>query len=101
MSHLSRRPGSQTEWIIVYAASSDMEAHIVAGRLHHEGIPNIIERAIGAHALGISIGQLGEVRVLVHPSDYDQALEILEPEEPDSLPDSTTDITYYFEDDDE
>ena len=62
------------------------EAQIVAGRLRSEGIQALVHQQAGAGALGIRIGQLGEVRVLVHPDDYETALDILNPEAPHALP---------------
>ncbi len=67
-------------WITVYVTSSMGEAHIVQGRLEHEGIPAFIHYAAGRSALGITIGQLGEIMVGVHPEDYDHAMAVLEPD---------------------
>jgi hypothetical protein len=100
MSDLTKRSsGASNEWIAVYITHNLPEAHIVAGRLEYEGIPAMVNQAIGRSAIGITIGRMGEVAVLVHPADYDRALEILDPEGPDELPDSTADVTYHWDDD--
>lgn len=90
-------------WMIVYTTHNPEEAHIVAGRLKHEGIPAIVDHAIGARSIGITIGSMGEVRVLVHPNDYDDAVAILDPDEdfPEELPDTTDRIIYHIDEDDE
>jgi len=88
-------------WMVVYVTHIPTDAHIVMGRLHSEGIAAIIEREIGAGALGITIGNLGEVRVLVNPEDYEQALAILEPPEPDALPPTTDKYTYLTDEEDD
>ena len=88
----------EPEWIIVYITNYDPEAHVVAGRLNHEGIETIIHQEPGASAIGISIGTYGEVKVLVRNQDYEDAIDILEPEEPDELPNSTDEITYNWDD---
>ena len=86
----------------MYIAYNAPEAHIVAGRLESEGIPALVHQMPGAGAIGITIGSLGEVTVLVRAEDYGRAMVILEPDEPDALPDSTDDIRYFeFDEDDD
>ena len=78
------------EFMVVYVASSDPEAHIVAGRLQSEGIPTWVHQEPVGSAYGITVGPLGEVRVLVRSDDYERALAILE-QDPDTdtlLPDA-------------
>jgi hypothetical protein len=89
------------EWLVVYTTHNLNEAYIVTGRLKVEGIQSLVHRQVGAGALGITVGALGEVHVLVKPSDYDRALNILDPDEPDMLPDTTDDISYSFPGDDD
>ncbi len=93
---LSRNGGRRKspEWMVVYLTYSVNEAHVVAGRLEHEGIPSMVHRQVGAGAIGITIGSLGEIRVLVASTDYERALDILESGEPAALPDSTDQIIY-------
>lgn len=87
------------QWMIVYTTHNLGEAHIIAGRLESEGIRAILDHLAGRNAIGISIGIWGEVRVLVHPDDYDQAQAILSPEEPLELEDDYDDVIYRWEDD--
>lgn len=96
----NQRPAGN-EWMVVYVTHAQTDAHIVAGRLHHEGIPAMVDHAIGAQSIGITIGNMGEVRVLVRPQDYETALDILEPAAPDELSDSTDRVQYLFDDDDD
>ncbi len=85
--------------MVVYLTYNVYEAHIVAGRLESEGIPATVYQAAGANAIGIHIGPLGEVKVLVRPKDYDEAMAILFPEEPEQLMDDNDRII--FDDDDD
>lgn len=88
---------NRTEWMIVYVTPHLTDAQIVVGRLQHEGIPAFVDHMAGRGAFGITIGTWGEVRVLVHPKDYEMALDILEPDI-DALPegdDDDDDIIYY------
>ncbi len=94
MSLTPREPTQNHEWMVVYITYSIPEAHIVAGRLQHEGIPAMVHAQAGASALGIVVGSLGEVTVLVKPEDYDAALDILEMDEPAPLEDNYADIIY-------
>jgi hypothetical protein len=91
------------EWMIVYITYNVVEAHIIAGRLHSEDIPAMVHQEAGASAIGITLGRLGEVKVLVNPGDYERALAILETEadDIDALPDTTNNVTYYLDEDDD
>lgn len=74
------------------------EAQIVAGKLHSEGNQALVHQQAGASAMGIHIGQLGEVRVLVHPRDYETALAILTPADPQPLPQDRSRIIFDHDD---
>lgn len=77
--------------MVTYVTNNIGEAHIIVGRLQHEGIPAMIDHMAGMSALGITLGRWGEVRILVHPENYDLAQAILFPDEPDELPENTED----------
>jgi hypothetical protein len=87
--------------MVVYTTYSAPDAHIVAGRLQHEGVPTMVHQEPAGSAIGIHIGPLGEVKVLVHSPDYARALEILEAEVDATLLETNDPITYLFEDEDE
>ncbi|GAB4531446.1 MAG: hypothetical protein OHK0046_52240 [Anaerolineae bacterium] len=84
-------------WMIVYIAQHVTEAHIVAGRLQTEGIPAMVDFMAGRDAIGLTIGRWGEVRVLVHPEDYEVAQRILF-DAPDVLPEGDDDDVIYYDD---
>lgn len=84
---MSRELSTSSGWMVVYVAGSQPEAHVIRGMLETNGVPSwIMQEPVGS-ALGLTIGSLGEVRVLVHPRDYDRALALLEdePDEEDAL----------------
>lgn len=60
------------------------EASIIAGRLHSLGIPAIVQREAASSVFGLSVGPLGEARVLVPEEYYELAVATLEPD--DSTP---------------
>lgn len=91
----------QNEWIVIYVTNDFTDAHIIAGRLEVEGIKAFIHRQPGASAFGITVGVFGEISVLVHPRDEARAEAILYPDEPDELPDSTDEISYHFNEENE
>jgi hypothetical protein len=84
-----------TDWMIVYTTHDLTEAHIMAGRLEVENIKSIIHRQTVAGVYGITIGPIGEIQVVVHPSEYERALAILEPDELYTLTDDNDKIIYY------
>jgi hypothetical protein len=92
---------SKSEWMITYVTHNVTDAHIVAGRLRSEGIAAMVDHMVGRGAFGITIGNMGEVRVLVHPDNYERSQLILYPDELDELPDQTGDIIYRWEDNDD
>ena len=73
------------EFMVVYVAGSDPEAHNVAGRLQSEGVPTWVHQEPVGSAYGITVGPLGEGRVLVRSDDYERALAILEQDDSDFL----------------
>ena len=87
--------------MIAYVTHNVSDAHIVAGRLQSEGIAAMVDHMAGRSAFGITIGDMGEVRVLVNPDNYERSQLILFPDERDELADQTGDIIYRWEDDDD
>ncbi|MEO1669010.1 MAG: DUF2007 domain-containing protein [Chloroflexota bacterium] len=100
MGRLSK--SDQPDWMVVYITHNHNEAYVISGRLEHEGIPNMVHVQPGASAMGITIGMMGEIKVLVAPPHYDAAMDILFPEdEDDPLPplESSTDYIQEVDDD--
>jgi hypothetical protein len=98
--NLTNPPPKQPHWMVVFTTYNLPEAHIVAGRLESENIPAMVHQALGASALGISIGALGEIHVVVHAENYETALKILHPLASNALPEDADQIIYEDEDDD-
>jgi hypothetical protein len=89
------------EWVVVYETNDVTDAHIIAGRLEVAGMHAYIHQQPGAGALGIRIGLLGEITVQVPAEEYESALDLLEADELDELPDSSEPIIFPPADDDE
>lgn len=83
------------DWVVILSTDNVSEAHIVAGRLQHEGIAAWVHQQPGVSGLGITVGVLGEVRVLVNADDYELATAILD-EEPPLLDEDNDGIRYIF-----
>ncbi len=94
---MSRSP----EWRVVHLTNNLAEAQVIAGLLRSERIPAMVHQEAGASAFGITVGRLGEIKVLVSPEDYERALSLLDPDLPDELPDNTDTIIYPLDHDDE
>ncbi len=82
------------DWMVVHVTYHLHEGQILVGRLHAEGIPAVLHQEPGASAMGIHIGKLGEIKVLVRPDDYELALDLLFPDEPDALPADTDQVIF-------
>jgi hypothetical protein len=74
------------QWMVVLVTNNPMEAHVVAGRLDSEGVPAWVHQEPYGSAMGLTVGKLGEVRVLVKYEDYDRAVDILDSGDYDELP---------------
>ena len=72
-------------WIAVFVTHNLPEAHIIVGKLRTYDIPAMIHQEAGAAAIGITLGNLGEIKVLVSPADYDNAVELLLPEDAEQI----------------
>jgi hypothetical protein len=73
--------GPNTSWMIVYVADSQPEAHIIVGRLEASGVRSWVQQEPVGQAFGFLVGPLSQVKVLVHPDDYEDAIAILDEEE--------------------
>lgn len=71
-------PGREEEvrWIVI-AVVGWAEAEVIRSKLDAAGIPCILQREAVGVAFGITIGALGEVRVLAPEPLAEQAIELL------------------------
>lgn len=106
-----KRKPPQPDWITVFITHDLQEAHIIAGKLNAFDIQSMIMTVPGASAIGITIGSLGEIKVLVHPDNYDEAYDLLFPPILDEIEENNDPINiiwqdengdeYYLDDDDD
>ena len=87
------------QWIAICTTNSVQEAHIVAGKLNASDIPSMIHQEPGAAALGITLGHLGEVKVLIDAADYEKAAAILLPDDSPQLEANTDKFQLIWRDD--
>ena len=70
-------------WEVVAVTHGPAQAAIVRGHLESEGIPTQAQGESAGAVIGLTVGKLGEVKVLVPASRVEQAVEILERPAPD------------------
>lgn len=63
-------------WVVI-AIVSAIEAEVMRSKLESEGIPCVLQREAAGSVYGITIGPLGEVRVLVPEPLADRAFDLL------------------------
>ena len=63
-------------WVVI-AIVSAIEAEVMRSKLESEGIPCLLQREAAGSVFGITIGPLGEVRVLVPEPLADRAFDLL------------------------
>ena len=67
----------KVRWEVVTTAHGLSEAAIIRGRLETEGIPARVHQEPAGTAIGLTVGLLGEVKVLVPAPLVESALQIL------------------------
>ena len=102
---LQRPPGDTDakfpDWIAIYITHNLPEAHIIVGKLRAYEIPAMIHKEAGAAAIGITLGNLGEIKVLVSPEHYEHAAEVLFPASDDQIEASNEKVQLIWQDDDD
>ena len=100
MKSLSNQPEAKgPAWIAVYITHNLPEAHIIVGKLQAHDIPAMIHQEAGAAAIGITYGNLGEVKVLVSPTDCERAEALLFPADGVQLEANHDEIRVIWQDD--
>ena len=94
-----RDPSRGPEWIAAYITHNLQEAHILLGKLRAHDVPAMIHQEAGATALGITLGNLGEIKILVSPADLDQAEALLYPENHSQIEADNDKIKLIWQDD--
>ena len=97
-----RKRGGATDgpqWVAVYITHNLPEAHIIIGKLRAHNLAAMIHQEAGATALGITLGNLGEIKVLVSPEDCDAAAALLFPDADEQLEASNDKIQLIWHDD--
>jgi len=72
-------PGGEewTRWQVVAIVNGLAKAEIIRGRLQSEGIPTHIQQDSGGGMLALTVGALGEAKILVPEPLAERALDIL------------------------
>jgi hypothetical protein len=91
-------PGKEqpVRWEVVAVANGQADAAIIRGRLEADGIPAQVQQEPAGAAIGLTVGRLGQVKVLVPEPLVEAALDILnqpspsEEDEADDLNAATT-----------
>lgn len=71
------RDEREVRWEVVAVGRGLAEAAIIRGRLESEGIPAQVQQEPAGVAIGLTVGLLGQAKVLVPEPLAEQALEIL------------------------
>ena len=77
-------------WVVI-AIVSAIEAEVMRSKLESEGIPCLLQREAAGSVFGITIGPLGEVRVLVPEPLADRAYDLLNEGEVDDTDEALED----------
>lgn len=99
MSLKKRESGAKgPDWIAVYVTHNLPEAHIIVGKLRAYDISSMIHQEAGAAAIGITLGNLGEIKVLVSPADSERAANLLFPPTGEQIEASNAKIQLIWQD---
>ena len=61
----------------VYTTAGDLEAEFIKGFLHGQGVEATISQESIAKTLGLTVGRLGEVKLLVPEEQVEEAIALL------------------------
>jgi hypothetical protein len=61
----------------VYTTAGELEAEFIKGFLHGQGIEATLSQESIARTLGLTVGRLGQVKVLVPEEQAEEALALL------------------------
>jgi hypothetical protein len=75
------------EWKLLTKLYGMLDAQMLAGRLEAEGIPTQMWQEGAGKAYGLTVGQLGEVHVLVPEAEWERARAIEAADYSHTLPD--------------
>lgn len=87
------------QWQALYITNNLQEAHVLAGKLRAHDIAALIHQEPGAMALGITLGNLGEIKILVKPADSERAERILFAAPQEQTQASGSDAQVFWQDD--
>ncbi len=87
------------DWMAIYITHNLQEAHIMAGKLKAHDLPCHIHQEAGATALGITLGNLGEIKILVDPEDFERAEALLFPDSHNQIEANNEKIQVIWQDD--
>jgi ribonuclease-3 len=66
-----------TDPIVIFTTHSDVEASLIRGLLEAHGLPSFLTSSVTHSVFPLSVNELGEVRILVHPNHADEAARII------------------------
>ena len=64
--------------VTIFRTQSAIEATIVRGLLEANGVPSVLSSPVTHSVFPLTVNELGEVRIAVHPEQADDALRIIE-----------------------
>ena len=68
----------EPRWEVVEIVNDSIQAELLRGFLEAQGIETIISKEGAGHALGLTIGMMGESQLLVRSEDKQSAMKILD-----------------------
>jgi len=84
-SPIIRRGPDNQPWYVVATALGEAEAAIISGLLESADIPVWVYQESAGRAIGLQIGLLGTVEILTPEAYYDEACDLLEADDDDSM----------------
>jgi ribonuclease-3 len=64
--------------VVIFRAQSDVEVAIIRGLLESHGVPSLVASSVTHAGFPLTVNELAEARIAVHPDDVTRALEIIE-----------------------
>lgn len=67
-----------SDFVTIFTTHSPVEADVVRGLLEANGLMPVVSSAVFRSLFPVSVNELGEVRIAVHPDEADEALRVID-----------------------
>lgn len=84
--------------VVIFRTQSDVEAAIIRGLLESHGVPFLVGSSVTHSVFPLSVNELAEVRIAVHPDDAAHALDLIQSHRAEATTGQVVSMRDHFDD---